>query len=321
MRKIRLIFVLMLLAGCTQLHPASMETATESALSPDRTEKVSHPAITQTSQPSPTHTITPTLGTDAPVLLTPKPPLISQKAFLEYIAITGDNICKLPCWLNITPGQTDWEDITLAVEPLAVMADMEIREAYGEKLNGVRWALFGENIRVEGTILNGNNADSIEMMVITSTSATTDAPSYSLPLPETFSMNNIFQEYGIPSMVFFSTELGAVEYPRVHLFIVLVYPEQHFAIRYNRIATVKGKVIESCVPSGSFYVLVVNSQEKLASLERMEQAPEMGQLTPLFLEPLEKTMDSSIEDFYKNYISSASECIHIPVDAWEYMLP
>jgi hypothetical protein len=100
---------ILVLAGCTSLARNTPTPAAESV--------VTRLALTETA----TAPIPPTLtNTVVPATITPHPTLSPSEVtqFIDKLAST-DEICLLPCWGGIIPGETNWNDVQSFLESFA----------------------------------------------------------------------------------------------------------------------------------------------------------------------------------------------------------
>jgi hypothetical protein len=319
MKKLLLHFCFLLcLAAC------GVQEATDSlpTMTPSATHTIAPPTSTLTLTPIPTQTPLPSPSPTA--TRTPLPRIESEAEALDLISFTGNGSCKLPCWMNIIPGQTDWDDAVFFIQSLEPVMKVEIATDL-ESVYGRADAIFfdrrTDEIRINGSMgsrLEDNAVYEADLQISSfSVSAQSSDLDASLrPLPIAFSMSSVLREYGVPSIALLDTDTGAPE--PLGISILLVYPENQFYIEYSYAARIQGRNVVACQPAASMDMGIVNQKEKLASVEAMQQAPEVlpGRRLEAW-QPMEKILGMSNEQFHKRYSSPNSECIIFPVSNWQ----
>lgn len=246
------------------------------------------------------------------------PTLTDQDSLLEFISFTGNGTCELPCLANVTPGKTNWDEAVFTLHPMESVAELDIltnQESVYGPANVVSWYLSGDEIRINGKFLEGNEINLIRMDIETFSMPTTNADSYPIPLPTPLSMSSVLQEYGVPSMVFIYTFVH--DQPgRLPFKILLVYPENQFYIEYYREAKLNGDSVVACNPDFRLELVVVDNKEKLLSVDALTNAPETKDLSIHAWKTVEQVMNISADRFHEVYSSSSSECIIFPSKVW-----
>lgn len=268
-------------------------------------------------RPSPTSTPTQSRRPEQ----TPLPALTSEAEILDFISFVGMDDCQLPCWANITPGKTEWDEVVYRLKPMELMTKFEIatgiKSVYGEA-NVVFFFWDGREIRVDGDVgvkaFGGNKAHLIAMNIQAFTYPTETNPSRPLPLPEQFSLRAVLREYGAPSLAFDYSETDDPEPLSMNL--LLVYPEKHFYVKYIRHGNLEGENFVACEPDYYMELLVLDDPGPLSSFEAISQSPETKSLYIENWKPLDNVLGMTLEEFSTSYLSLSSDCIIFPKKNW-----
>jgi hypothetical protein len=246
------------------------------------------------------------------------PTLADQNGFLDFIAFTENSICKFPCWAGIVPGKTNWDAAVFALRPMQSVAKLEIltdEESIYGKANAIFWYLYGGEFRVDGTFLTGSNVSLTRMSIESFSEPTATNPSHSLSLPRRFNMQSVLKEYGVPSMVFIYTFIHDQPGP-LPFKVLLVYPENHFHIKYHRDAKLSGNTVMACDSDFYLEVTVVDDRDKLVSADIIAKTPETKSLGIENWKPVEQVLMITPEKFYEIYSTSDPGCMIFPTNNW-----
>jgi hypothetical protein len=234
---------------------------------------------------------------------------------LDFISLIGNKNCKLPCWAGITPGKTNWDEAVFVLHPMQSVAKLEIltdEESIYGKANAIFWSFYSGEFKINGTFLTRSNISLIRMDYDSFSNTT---PSYSLPLPERFSLQSVLTEYGVPSMVFIYTFIHDEQGP-LPFQILLIYHERQFYIEYHRDAILNGNNVVACDADFYLKLTVVDNKEKLMSVDSINRALETKDLGIQNMKPIEQVLNISPEKFHEVYSSSSPSCITFPTDKW-----
>lgn len=312
MKKLSLTFLCIVLGSCSTLSqvPAVVPTHLSAFTATLHVTAVPPtPTFTQTIEPpTATFTVLPSW--------TPLPTLEDQNSFLDFISFTESNTCKFPCWASIVPGQTNWDEAVFALRPLETVANLEVlnnqESSYGI-VNTVSWYLYGGDFRTDGKFLTGNNVNLIRLHY---ESFSEGVPSYSTPLPARFNLQRVLTEYGIPSMVFIYTFIHDEQGP-LPFSLLLVYPENHFYVIYQRDAKLSGNTVVACDSDFYLELAVLDRKDKLASADAIADTPETKSIGIENWKPVEQVLGISPEEFHKIYTTSATGCITFSSSLWK----
>jgi len=338
-RKIILYCLIVLcLIGCKDLYLPTTPTRdlSQPTLSPPKKQYSTftvEPKITEIQAPRPTITSSPAPTNTSKPTLTPLATKSSYHSLIDYVLITGDNDCRLPCWAGVTPGITIWDEAINILSSINNIVESRIYEDIEnspmENEKGISFYFSSvsqyETVRIDGGF--GAQSDG-EEMIISFTSALIDNnshpvgnfPSVGLPLPERLSLKNVLLEYGFTDQVYLGTDLGVPEYPRVALSIHLVYPDDHFMVRYSRWANVSGDYLYACDPDESIVIRVIDHSEGLISKDAISNEPKLNLPNFHYLDSFQDVTDIPVNVYFEDYINSESDCLILPIDLWRYML-
>lgn len=315
------VVLVVILVGCSATSQKPMVTPTIQptvTLFPTVTPIFVTPFVTPTLAP----TFTPSSTSTSLPLRTPLPTLSGEEDFLNFISFIGEEDCQLPCWVGIIPGKTSWNEAIFALHPIESVAKIKIHldvEGLFGKENVITWSFSGDGVIANGdvgaVIVNQNVVNLMSMSIEGWTTPNTNAPLGSLSLPKSFNMQSVLKEYGVPSMVFIYTfihdQLGPLPFS-----VLLVYPENHFYIIYQRDAKLSGNTVEACGPDSYLELAVVDGRDKLASADAIANTPETKSVGIQNMKPVEQVLNISPEKFYEIYSTSSLGCITFPTKNW-----
>ena len=269
-------------------------------------------AVGSQQLPMPTHT----LIENSKNTNTPIPTLIDPNDLIAFISITDNSICKLPCWAGITPGETNWEEAKYLLAPSQSVAEYEVREnsdGLSGKENFISVYYSGPRLRISNHVhiieIDKDKVNYLGLHVITFIRGNDINPAQPLPLPESFSMKRVLQEYGTPEAVLFRMYLDNFDDSHPQLATLLIYPTHRFIVEFLRRGNIDGNYAEFCDLDSSFDLLVVDNAEKIESAEAIYESVEVRKYDIMSWQSLEQVMGIFPERFYELYGNSNTECI------------
>jgi len=212
--KFTITFLLLLsLTGCTA---APVPTATPE---PTLTSMATYTStITPTRIPSSTPMPSPT--TD-PVLLLPT---YEPQEFLNHL-LYDDDICMLPCWGNITPGETTYDTAFRYLRPIIDLPEdhIHVPEIRIERRDGFRLIADDEGEWIRASF--HYDSDGIIQLIETNRIG--------------YNMQQLIQTYGRPQGFYFFSYYD-IEYAYKRMTnVFFYYPDQHFMAVYTQVDDVE----------------------------------------------------------------------------------
>ena len=279
---------------------------------------ISLPTQTSTAtviRPIPTNTASPTTTFTLPPTWTPLPTFSpSEGTKILHTWLQGTDDCLLPCWAEITPGQTSWEGARQLLEPMSGFSTVNITEdtvcGFG-KCNGIGWSLFPQT-SADGGFYSKLPENTIHLMIIN----IQDAGLQKTNLLETANLEMILSLYGVPSMLLVFTEPDLPG--QIFLELTLVYPERQFIIRYSRYAKLDNENVVSCGPDSYMKLIVLDNPEQLMSLSSLANAAETKDLHfDTWHKSLEEATGMTTNEFYEIFKEANAPCITTPISVWQ----
>lgn len=300
-------------SGITLLFLISSCTST----SPSETPQVPTLASTFLS----TSTITPTTPATLDVA-TPINTMTSEEQkdfFINFLSDSGD--CYLPCWWNITPGQT-WEN-----------AEKRIHNVGGsliEVFPGYDAATTVYLVGIDALPINNLYLEEKQGVVyawhVSSTGGVSDPDKFGKSW-ENYSAQKVIIRYGRPNRILLNSEpsFNSLEYGLYSLW--LFYDELSFSIAYNAripIQYANSAHFNICPNSDPLLNIEMHmqSQDNLLPLDRFDRILEevrlgtdIGKL--IVVRSLQEATElSNDEELYQVYIQEKNPCFAIPSDIW-----
>ena len=184
-----------------------------------------------------TVTVTPEVPTSLPTL-TPFPTLSPDDAKQLVDQLRDDPNCRLPCWLGITPGVTQWDEarqllmsfvsIEEVIDP--IVSNASNYEAIYDTIDsksvsdGLGMRLFIRDDQISLISVGPRNAD--------------------------IDLRRLLADYGKPDRVYLWTSSEPMGDPQsiTSFLTILVYTEQRILARYYTLASRQGDLILACSP-------------------------------------------------------------------------
>ena len=238
----------------------------------------------------------------------------AREAYVLTILETNKG-CDLPCFLGITPGESKWEDLRSLVSPVYP------EENFAPNNNGIYIAPFsfnpGNKTYLEITFF-GPEALIEQIMVDGRIYPSTNRLNYNpafAQVMEQYSLKNTLKRFGVPAQIFLFVHGHFEPQSGTGAEIVLVYDEIGVMTHY-----IFGDIVEELVTqnpdTGALRACLAYDQIEMIRLYL--QSPDSdeqlsNQLKNVLLEPLEKTTDLSIDDFYDLFIMPQQDiCFEVP---------
>jgi hypothetical protein len=320
-----LALILFLLASCinTNIQDESPLINTSTASPPVLL------TATATETPSPT-----SLPTAFPTL----PTLLPEDAYALLLRMLNENeTCRLPCWLDITPGTSahieayqKWAGFLMPLlnegTPKSYPYDFQYRQNdFGYSINTFeqKYNLNDKLVSINPRYYLQSNSDTIDWMAIDTQALQVaenriytifESPIYKKIL-DSYLLPSILTKYGQPeqillSMEIFEAEPGDPDYFRIWL----LYPALGSIIQYWGNAEVDNGIIHGC-PSDTFVSLWLFPPNNAEMYQEM-LVESMSEPYSAFYKPTEDALGMTQEEFYNLFSKTNSQCIESPLDIW-----
>jgi hypothetical protein len=224
----------------------------------------------------------------------------------------ADENCPLPCWWEIQPGVTKWQEIEPLLEsfasemhrsanPQGSLVSYELYFYFPDRESPTtsHWALYHAN---EGTV------SAIELNV-----------SNSLNWSSTYSLPTVLREYGAPEEVWIGTYDNTPSGVRPFR-ISLIYSGEGFVVSYEtRNVSKEGEAIVGCPlePAPQAFMWLIEEGSSITFDQARSETLHIGD-DQLYL-PLSEATDLTIEDFYQLFTETTGDnCLSTPAELWPY---
>jgi hypothetical protein len=310
MKKIQLILLILLLTGCSANQPVSAPNSSD-------IQPTSGPSSTETISPAQTLTPTPILlpaFTSVP-LWTPLPTFSSmggEETLRSWIQGTFE--CLLPCWGEITPGKTNWEEARQIVQQLSGFSTVHTSENMSCDFggcNGIAWSLYPNTV-AEGAFYTKFPENLVHLIKI---NIQNDGNAQKINLLRNIGLQEVILWYGLPPIFLLTVETDLAENRFMKL--VLVYPEKQSIIRYTKNTKLVDDNVTNCGQDQQIEFVILDNKEQMASLDAIASAIETKDL---HIDSRYKTVEEATgitPNSLYDAISAASDfCISTPVNMW-----
>ena len=275
-------------------------TATPSAF----LETLTTPTVTP--EPRFTSTIVPTL--------TLYPTLLADKAEARLLDLLSDNGgCHLPCWWNITPGQTSMQEAASSLNAFRAIAPDNFLFDNQEGSAGLRINRDEREVTISivasGDIPRGIvKWLTVYMHVYRRLDEETRIPIYENPLYDSQAypyLPHLLSIYGPPSEAKIAIDVDFKQY-----FLILYYPENGWEVMFEMPMERTGDLMIGC-PSKAFITLW------LWSPAYPETQTELGLTPGPFFEPIDKATSLTLDQFYEQFKDASNTgCLESPADIY-----
>ena len=318
-----LVFILFIFTSCVNTNIKD-----ETPL--PNTSTASPPLIlTATTTETPSPTLSPTAFPTIPTL-TP------EGAYALLLRMLNENdTCRLPCWLDITPGTSThaeayqkWAGFLIpsidTVNPRKFYYDFEYSQNdFGYGINNFEFNLNDEVIFMTTTYNLQPNSDTIDSMNITTHASKVvengipkvfESTSYKKIL-DSYLLSNVLTKYGQPEQILLSMEILEGEPTSPDYFrIWLLYPSLGSIIEYWGNAEVEDGIIYGC-PSDTLVSLWLFPPNN-AEMYQGTLIESMSEPYSAYYKPTEEALGMTQEEFYNQFSKPNIPCIESPLDIW-----
>ena len=311
MKQLRIILLIMFLAGCSSNQPLSVTTV------PDA-QPVSSPVPTETILPA-TQTSTPASAPSpaftSPPLLTPLPALSSTEAEEKLRSwIPGISDCLLPCWGGITPGITTWPHARQIIEQISDFATVNISENISCEFggcHGIAWSLY-PNTLAEGVFYAKLPENTIHLIHL---NIQNEGNAQKINLVRSIGLQEVFNWYGLPPIFLLNVETDRAENRFMEL--ILVYPERQSIIKYVKQTELIDGNVTNCGQDHQIEMIILDNKEQLVSLDAINNAVETRDLhIDGRYKNVEEATGVTLNTFYDSVSAVRDFCISTPLNMW-----
>jgi hypothetical protein len=249
--------------------------------------------------------------------------------------LNENDTCRLPCWLDITPGVSThaeayqkWAGFLLPSIDTANPRRFPYffrysQNHFGYNINNFEFNLNDEDVFMTTTYNLQPNSDTIDSMNITTDASKVvengipkvfNSTTYKKIL-DSYLLPSILTIYGQPEQILLSMEIIEAEPTSPDYFrIWLLYPALGSIIQYWGNAEVENGRIYGC-PSDTFVSLWLLSPKNTEMYQEM-LVESMTEPYSAFYKPTEDALGMTQEEFYSEFSKTTNECIESPLDIW-----
>lgn len=306
------------LVSCTAYTVTSppVLNETDGSFTRSATDVVQSPTITATTVPI--SSVTPSIVPTSTPFILPTAKLVTLPTVLPdavqsfVLELTNDNQnCLLPCFWNIIPGETEWQNIEAFLSTFAYRisyeaADGTFSDAPVED-SFVAWMyLFLPELSNAPFSYAFDVRDGVITMVDASI----------LPVPNN-KLPAILNEYGQPTEIWVLTANALMD-DALGFHLTLFYAQRHFMLGYNGDGEVVDGKVHGCLSGEeeSFHLIAWSPEKELTFADTAEglHKPRRPVIYDL---PLEEATGMRVESFYETFKNTEeSICLETQTNLW-----
>ena len=311
--------IALLITGCVTKESKNVITTTQFP-----------PTISPTAFATATEKATSSSPVITPTILPIIPTLPNEEAYaLLFQMLQADGKCEIPCWLNITAGQSSLADVYFAWAPLqGITATYTEFPATDMGSMDFIYKMNGYNLKIFTNYSVSHSTEMIESIDVF-TEATHYLGSdqfeyaYAAEIYKTalsaYLLPNVLSTYGPPDRILISTEIISAEPTSPDYFSIwLLYPSRGTIIQYEGSAEIRDNVIQGC-PSDTFVSLwLVDPDNTKLYEDTLINATGHSDIVTGSLY-YKSTMDAvgiSAEEFYEVFKYPTDRCIESLLHIW-----
>jgi hypothetical protein len=194
--------------------------------------------------------------------------LVPKDAYARLqMLLTDTTNCHLPCWLGITPGETDWQDVTTQLMMFSSIASNGLdigsvveKGAYGNLL--IPFPKDNMAIEIGSSYRASLNTNTVNVIWLDTRAYRLkggeydgDVYGYAMydEILKAYTLSEILSDYGQPSRVFIRSDLSGTPPPGWwgYIIIHIWYPDQGVFLEYKTVIDGAGNTYRFC-PSNAF---------------------------------------------------------------------
>ena len=245
--------------------------------------------------------------------------------------LKGNDLCTLPCWWGILPGESSLTQLNERIEPLSSI--IQSSPYFQINVSGQPFLVsgMGVNLRKENEIIDlhvswytDKNKDKVELISIKPISLTLENGEYQNAYSSNFyktalikyKISQILSELGKPSKILTFAEIYKLNpYGNSETFqIWLLYPERGVFVRYDMPLRRINELGQGC-PSESIVSLWLTPPDTTGFYAGI--VPTMDGYSGFsHHKTIEESTTLSVDYFYMVYKDSTDECVTTPLSIW-----
>ena len=254
--------------------------------------------------------------------LTPFPTLSSEDALETFVnLIESDEECNLPCWLGVTPGQTEFDEVENIFSQFSAIASTKFssQSAY-IRVFLPDFETATHDIATE--VSPGENGKVSHVLVRASTYHDKNGPldfnnsEFQRLLQREF-VSAIFTTHGPPERIFLDTTRLSADPATNYPFVLwIIYPQKGLLIRYAGYNAQVGENIRICPMQSRIEIKIWDSKE--LGYEEFMKNDEAGGIS-LGPQAIESVTDFDIQSFYETFKGGEIDtCFETPTSIWPH---
>lgn len=249
------------------------------------------------------------------------PTLSEMEGIESFTYLIEEDVCELPCWLGVVPGQTDFTDVENNFSRFNAIAYTNISSQWS--VIRVFFPNFeSATFDIDTSVAFADDGRVSRILVAASTyKDKISNPDFNNPdfqrLLQRYFLSEVFVRHGIPEKIFLDTTQIAADTSGPYPFVIwVVYPQQGFLLRYQGLNSDIGANIRIC-PMQSRIEIKIWDREKSNYEEFIKDDRALGISTSLGPQPIEVVTEFDIESFVERFKNGdTNTCFDTPSSIW-----
>jgi hypothetical protein len=255
---------------------------------------------------------------------TPAPTLPAKEAYSLLASwLQNNNDCKLPCWGELTLGESTSLEAYTKLTALGGIVDFF---NYFHPTGGwvpITYPVGDLAISIDINVISSADRGTIQAMWI-STRTLREVPGgyeevYNAPpyneLLGAYALDRLLSQYGAPAKILVRADIYTTGTQETFS-ITLLYPDKGVFVRYNMLAERIDDHVRGC-PSYSFVELWLLSPEDSDVYQNVLLSNDLhweGEWS--YTTPIQEAASMSVEDFYQLFKETTDLCLETPLSIW-----
>lgn len=273
--------------------------------------------------PTPLVASTPVPHSTATVRLVPSLTADEARKRLNDLLTTNGG-CQLPCLWGITPDKTSNQEAITLLASLSGLSEFHVFKPDSGSITAYDRLKDGRILSTYISYLTNNDKVNSILFISRAIEELSGEDGFRDIFDSTdfgerlnnYMLHQVLNSLGRPSSVRMTTlgEFPPARYGQGHFKIILLYPEQGFAVQYTTEMQVVGKNVEGCLANAHVEMEFFPAGNTDAFYEQLALTDWKRRIE--YYKPIEEVTTMSVDDFYQTFRQHPTICLETPANLW-----